>query len=65
MGNLFDSGVKSKILIVGLDNSGKSTLINFLKPKAMQQSELAATVGFKVENFKKGSINFTVFDMSG
>lgn len=65
MGNLFDSGVKSKIVIVGLDNSGKSTLINFLKPKKLQQNELAATVGFKVEQFQKASINFTVFDMSG
>jgi GTPase SAR1 family protein len=24
---------KSKIIIVGLDNSGKSTMINMLKPK--------------------------------
>jgi ribosome biogenesis GTPase A len=24
---------KSKIIIVGLDNSGKSTMINLLKPK--------------------------------
>ena len=24
---------RSKIIIVGLDNSGKSTMINFLKPK--------------------------------
>jgi ribosome biogenesis GTPase A len=34
------------VIIVGLDNSGKSTLINWLKPKAQQQDSLAATVGF-------------------
>jgi len=28
---------KSKIIIVGLDNSGKSTMINFLKPKKVFQ----------------------------
>ena len=37
---------KSMIIIVGLDNSGKSTMINFLKPTKYQQIEVAATVGF-------------------
>jgi ADP-ribosylation factor-like protein 6 len=48
MGN---SVKKSNIIIVGLDNSGKSTLINYLKPKNKKEQDLAATVGFKVENF--------------
>lgn len=71
---------KSKIIIVGLDNSGKSTMINKLKPKKVntalvhispnanlqyQEVELAATVGFKVETFSQSKIDFTVFDMSG
>lgn len=65
---------KSKIIIVGLDNSGKSTMINLLKPKKVTNSylilqyaevEIAATVGFKVETFSKSKIDFTVFDMSG
>lgn len=29
---------KSKIIIVGLDNSGKSTMINMLKPKKVQHT---------------------------
>ncbi len=62
MGN---SVKKSNIIIVGLDNSGKSTLINFLKPKNKKEQDLAATVGFKVENFNQSNIEFTVFDMSG
>ena len=62
MGN---SNKKSNIIIVGLDNSGKSTLINCLKPKHKQEQELSATVGFKVENFNKLGFDFTVFDMSG
>jgi ADP-ribosylation factor-like protein 6 len=48
MGN---STKKCNIIIVGLDNSGKSTLINFLKPKYKQEVDLAATVGFKTETF--------------
>lgn len=30
---------KSKIIIVGLDNSGKSTMINLLKPKKVGNSK--------------------------
>lgn len=56
---------KSKIIIVGLDNSGKSTMINMLKPKKYAEVEIAATVGFKIETFSKSKIDFTVFDMSG
>lgn len=46
--------------------SGKTTLINWLKPKknAMFQ-EVTPTVGFNVEMFTKNNINFTIFDMSG
>ena len=62
MGN---TNKKSNIIIVGLDNSGKTTLINYLKPKNRQQTEVAATVGYKVENFSRQGLDFTVFDMSG
>merc|ERR1712060_104778 len=63
--NMGNSNKKSQIIIVGLDNSGKSTMINYLKPQKYQQQELAATVGFQVETFHKNKINFTAFDMSG
>ena len=49
MGNF--GSKKSSIIIVGLDNSGKSTMINFLKPEKYRSEELAATVGFQVETF--------------
>ena len=63
MGNM---GVrKSQIIIVGLDNSGKSTMINFLKPSKYTQQEVEATVGFKLETFIKNNVKFTCFDMSG
>lgn len=35
---------KSKIIIVGLDNSGKSTMINMLKPKKVRAVTLSAVV---------------------
>merc|ERR1712100_959851 len=52
-------------ICVGLDNSGKSTIINYLKPKKATTTEVVPTVGFSVEEFTKASLSFTVFDMSG
>lgn len=36
---------KSKIIIVGLDNSGKSTMINMLKPKKVTISHSSIVCG--------------------
>ena len=54
----------ASVLVIGLDNSGKTTLINHLKSGTASR-EVTPTVGFQVEEFSKGSINFTVYDMSG
>jgi len=56
---------KVRILCVGLDNSGKTTIINFLKPKKAQPGDIVPTVGFNVEEFEKNGVMFTIFDMSG
>lgn len=57
---------KVQILVVGLDNSGKTTLLNKLRPQNKSESkEVAPTIGFTVESFKKESLSFTCFDMSG
>ncbi|XP_068755581.1 ADP-ribosylation factor-like protein 6 isoform X1 [Montipora capricornis] len=61
-------GLKKKeinVLCIGLDNSGKTTIINKLKPKETQAQDIVPTVGFTVEKFMSQSLNFTVFDMSG
>ena len=39
----------ARVLCVGLDNSGKTTIINQLKPANSQLLDIAPTVGFKVE----------------
>ncbi|OQS04081.1 endothelin-converting enzyme 1, metalloprotease family M13 [Thraustotheca clavata] len=54
-----------RILVIGLDNSGKTTLVNHLKPRKSQTTEVVPTVGFQVEEFTKYNLCFTVFDMSG
>jgi len=66
LASLFSAGKQpARILCVGLDNSGKSTIINFLKPKKATSTEVVPTVGFSVEEFTKNNLSFTVFDMSG
>jgi ADP-ribosylation factor-like protein 6 len=57
---------KISMVVLGLDNSGKTTLISHLKPESGGKVfESTPTVGFTVEKIQKGNIDFTVFDMSG
>ena len=53
------------MIVVGLDNSGKSTIINKLKPEASQSHSIVPTVGFSVETVTHPGMRFTMFDMSG
>eukprot|EP00929_Paragymnodinium_shiwhaense_P113490 TRINITY_DN81784_c0_g1_i1.p1 TRINITY_DN81784_c0_g1~~TRINITY_DN81784_c0_g1_i1.p1 ORF type:complete len:186 (+),score=69.53 TRINITY_DN81784_c0_g1_i1:85-642(+) len=53
-----------RIVVVGLDNSGKTTVLNCLKPKKASL-ETVPTVGFNTEEFAKHGVNFCAFDMSG
>ncbi|XP_062916893.1 ADP-ribosylation factor-like protein 6 [Mobula hypostoma] len=55
----------ANVLCLGLDNSGKSTIIDRLKPASAQVQEITPTIGFNVEKFSTVSLNFTVLDMSG
>ncbi|CAF3387050.1 unnamed protein product [Rotaria socialis] len=56
---------EASVLVVGLDNSGKTSLLNFLLPTDEQSSDIAPTVGFNVEHFSRQGVSFTAFDMSG
>lgn len=61
-------GVKKRvasILCLGLDNSGKTTIINKLKPEQSQSTDIVPTVGFTVEKLTMTGLSFTIFDMSG
>eukprot|EP00906_Rhabdomonas_costata_P035716 RCo050177 len=62
---LFQSKRRLDLITCGLDNSGKSTIINHLKPTKHREENLAPTVGYQVETFSKGKVNFKVFDMGG
>ncbi|CAK9061401.1 unnamed protein product [Durusdinium trenchii] len=60
----FGSKKKVRIVVVGLDNSGKTTVLNALKPKKASL-ETVPTVGFSTEEFQKHGVNFSAIDMSG
>ena len=51
--------------MVGLDNSGKSTIIQCIKPKKSNMEVIVPTVGYNFDQFSKGNIEFSVMDMSG
>lgn len=53
------------VLVVGLDNSGKTTIINRFKPNEAKNHDIVPTVGFNVERFTSKALSFTAFDMSG
>lgn len=53
------------MLIVGLDNSGKTTILEHLKPNGQQPVDIAPTIGFSVDTIVRGGVKFKVFDMSG
>ena len=56
---------EARVLVVGLDNSGKTTIIQHLRPRNSKVVEVTPTVGFSVEEFSKNNVAFTVYDMSG
>lgn len=45
---------EANILIVGLDNSGKSTVVQYFQ-SAGQRTEIVPTIGFRVEKIKSKS----------
>ncbi|XP_044745043.1 ADP-ribosylation factor-like protein 6 isoform X1 [Coccinella septempunctata] len=53
------------VLVVGLNNSGKSTVINHFKNDEEKVAEIVPTVGFNIERFQSQNLAITAFDMSG
>jgi ADP-ribosylation factor-like protein 8 len=69
MGNLFEklkdlfSNSKLEVVLIGIENSGKTTLLNQL---TMGEAQFTApTIGLNVKSFKKGGVNLKVWDIGG
>lgn len=56
---------EARILVIGLDNSGKTTILNKIKPPEAQHHDIVPTIGFSVEKINTKGISLTCFDMSG
>ncbi|XP_046865740.1 ADP-ribosylation factor-like protein 6 isoform X1 [Drosophila willistoni] len=56
---------KMTILVLGLNNSGKSTIINHFKKSNDQNAIMVPTVGFMIEQFYSMGVNIKAIDMSG
>ena len=59
----FSSGKKASILILGLDASGKTTLLYRLK--TTETVSTIPTIGFNAEEVIHGRLTFTCFDIGG
>ncbi|CAD0249710.1 unnamed protein product [Spodoptera exigua] len=55
------------VLVLGLDNSGKSTLLAALRPPDPRQPapHAAPTVGHAQDHFTSGGVSFSAWDVSG
>ncbi|KAJ3360370.1 hypothetical protein GGF32_008430 [Allomyces javanicus] len=58
---------KASLLVVGLDNAGKSTIVQHYKPESSRvpADQIPPTVGFHIDRFTRDHVQLTVFDMSG
>jgi len=58
------SSLSSKLLFIGLDNSGKTSILNFLKegPNSVVPKP---SVGFETKEVKYKGVNFSIFDVAG
>ena len=63
MGSAF-SKRKVRVLVVGLDNSGKTSILAWLRSQKTQ-NDVAPTVGYNMETFDRNNLNYTFIDMSG
>lgn len=55
--------IRKKIVVLGLEAAGKSTLVQKLKNEQMVDTQ--PTIGFNIENFKSGEMDLMVYDISG
>eukprot|EP01086_Lenisia_limosa_P011947 TRINITY_DN38942_c0_g1_i1.p1 TRINITY_DN38942_c0_g1~~TRINITY_DN38942_c0_g1_i1.p1 ORF type:complete len:176 (-),score=42.10 TRINITY_DN38942_c0_g1_i1:26-553(-) len=65
MGGALSKKKKAQVLVLGLDNAGKTTMINFLKPVKLRSDEIVPTAGYIVEEFQRHNVTFSAVDMSG
>lgn len=56
---------ETRCLILGLDNAGKSTIINSLLPESQRTDEITPTVGFKIHSLQLQDKLISLWDVGG
>ena len=56
---------EGKLLLIGLDNSGKTTVLSRIIDPDSMNLDVTPTIGYKKSKFSRNGIDFEVFDMSG
>ena len=55
----------AKLLLIGLDNAGKSTILSKIIDPSESITRTTPTIGYKKDKFSRNGIDFEVLDMSG
>lgn len=58
-------GAEAKVLLIGLDASGKTTILQKLYNPDIRDNITTPTIGFKKEKISRQDIDLEVIDMSG
>jgi len=56
---------ETRVIVVGLDHSGKTTIVHRLKHGKMDDSEIIPTIGFNVECVEYRKMIFSLWDLGG
>lgn len=62
-GKLFGEQREMKIVIIGLDAAGKTTILNKMRFADVMQT--APTIGVNTEDIQVKNVNIKVFDLAG
>jgi len=54
-----------RVIVIGLDGSGKTTIVHRLKHGKLDDSEIIPTIGFKVECVEYRKMIFSLWDLGG
>eukprot|EP00005_Dracoamoeba_jomungandri_P002152 CAMPEP_0174255946 /NCGR_PEP_ID=MMETSP0439-20130205/5229_1 /TAXON_ID=0 /ORGANISM="Stereomyxa ramosa, Strain Chinc5" /LENGTH=181 /DNA_ID=CAMNT_0015338341 /DNA_START=99 /DNA_END=644 /DNA_ORIENTATION=- len=66
MGNRFGwSRKEARVMMVGLANAGKTTVLYSLKMNGNFGVETAPTIGFNIETVQRGNLDLTIWDIGG
>lgn len=55
----------ARLLLIGLDNSGKSTILARIVEPEERARGITPTIGYKKQKFSRYGVDFEVLDMSG